>query len=58
MLQRALDGRFFALGVDHTSTLDTINNLEILYRAQGRLDQVEQMYMRVGLGWEKRNTAI
>lgn len=31
MYQRALAGREKALGPDHTSTLDTVNNLGLLY---------------------------
>jgi Tfp pilus assembly protein PilF len=32
MYQRALQGREKALGADHTSTLDIVNNLGNLYR--------------------------
>ncbi|OQE94229.1 hypothetical protein PENNAL_c0004G02119, partial [Penicillium nalgiovense] len=42
MYQRALAGYENALGADHTSTLDTVNNLGVLYVAQGKLDQAEQ----------------
>ena len=31
MYERALQGREKALGPDHTATLDTVNNLGILY---------------------------
>ena len=37
MYQRALEGYEKALGRDHTSTLDTVNNLGSLYKDQGRL---------------------
>jgi hypothetical protein len=35
-----------ALGPDHTSTLDTVNNLGILYNTQGKLAEAEKMYLR------------
>jgi hypothetical protein len=41
MDMRALGGYEKALGPDHTPTLDTVNNLGILYRDQGKLDVVE-----------------
>jgi tetratricopeptide (TPR) repeat protein len=37
MYQRALKGKEKALGVEHTSTLDTVNNLGSLYKDQGKL---------------------
>ena len=33
-----------ALGLEHTSTLDTINNLGTLYKDQGKLVEVEAMH--------------
>ncbi|KAJ5907999.1 hypothetical protein N7495_000681 [Penicillium taxi] len=48
-----LAGREKALGPDHTSTLDTVNNLGNLYSDQGKLDEAEQMYMRALAGREK-----
>jgi hypothetical protein len=33
-------------GPDHTSTLDTVNNLSILYAGQRKLDGAEKMYRR------------
>jgi len=39
MLQRALAGYEKALGPNHTSTLDTVNNLGLLYRDQGKPDE-------------------
>ncbi|CAG8115642.1 unnamed protein product [Penicillium nalgiovense] len=53
MYQRALAGYENALGADHTSTLDTVNNLGVLYVAQGKLDQAEQMYQWALAGREK-----
>ena len=35
------------------STLDTVNNLGLLYAAQGRLDDAEVIYKRSLLGYEK-----
>jgi tetratricopeptide (TPR) repeat protein len=53
MYLRALAGKEKALGPEHSSTLDTVNNLGILYRAQGKLAQAEQMYLRALAGTEK-----
>ncbi|KAK5110509.1 hypothetical protein LTR85_000999 [Meristemomyces frigidus] len=53
MYMRALKGYEKALGADHTSTLDTVNNLGLLYRDQGKLAQAEEMYMRALKGREK-----
>jgi tetratricopeptide (TPR) repeat protein len=53
MYVRALAGYEKALGPDHTSTLETVNNLGALYRAQGKLAEAEQMYQRALAGYEK-----
>ncbi|KAG9657517.1 hypothetical protein KCV03_g10180, partial [Aureobasidium melanogenum] len=53
MYERALAGRGKALGPEHTSTLDTVNNLGSLYRRQGRLAEAEAMYKRALAGYEK-----
>jgi tetratricopeptide (TPR) repeat protein len=53
LLERALAGKEKALGRDHTSTLDTVHNLGLLYYAQGKLDEAEQMYIRALAGREK-----
>ncbi|KAK4097173.1 hypothetical protein N658DRAFT_561942 [Parathielavia hyrcaniae] len=53
MYQRALEGKEKALGRDHTSTLDTVNNLGVLYADQGRLAEAESMYQRALEGKEK-----
>ena len=37
---------------EHTSTLDTVNNLGILYADQGKLALAEQMYERALRGNE------
>jgi hypothetical protein len=42
--KRALQGRETALGIEHTLTLETINNLGILYIDQGQLALAEQIY--------------
>src|SRR5207237_2476848 len=42
-----------ALGPDHTSTLDTVNNLGLLYKSQGKLDEAEKMYQLALQGYEK-----
>jgi Tfp pilus assembly protein PilF len=46
MYQRALQGKEKALGADHTSTLQTVNNLGYLYSNQGKLAEAEKMYQR------------
>jgi Tetratricopeptide repeat len=38
---------------DHTSTLDTVHNLGLLYNLQGKLDDAEKMYQRALQGKEK-----
>ncbi|KAJ9656807.1 hypothetical protein H2198_004695 [Neophaeococcomyces mojaviensis] len=53
MYERALAGREKALGAEHTSTLDTVNNLGVLYYNQGKLEKAEQMCMRALAGREK-----
>lgn len=41
------------LGLDYTSTLDTVNNLGVLYTDQGKLKEAEEMYQIVdNLGLE------
>ncbi|KAF9695227.1 hypothetical protein EKO04_006697 [Ascochyta lentis] len=54
MYERALEGWKKALGPDHTSTLDTVNNLGNLYAGQGKLDEAEAMYERALKGYQKR----
>jgi tetratricopeptide (TPR) repeat protein len=53
MYMRALKGYEKALGVEHTSTLNTVNNLGLLYVDQGKLEKAEEMYMRALKGTEK-----
>jgi len=50
---RALAGKEKALGPDHTLTLNTINNLGVLYADQGKLAEAEEMYARALAGKEK-----
>jgi tetratricopeptide (TPR) repeat protein len=54
MYQRALQGKEKALGLEHTSTLDTVNKFGALYADLGRLDEAEKMYQRALQGYEKR----
>jgi tetratricopeptide (TPR) repeat protein len=49
----ALRGYEEALGPEHTSTLDTVNNLGRLYADQGKVAEAEEMYMRALRGYEK-----
>ena len=53
MYQRALKGREKALGQDHISALNTVNNLCALYRDQGKLKEAEKVYQRALEGREK-----
>lgn len=46
MYERALAGYEKAWGSDHTFTLDTVNNLGVLYVNLGKLKQAEQMFQR------------
>ncbi|KAF6781603.1 NB-ARC and TPR domain-containing protein, partial [Colletotrichum sojae] len=50
---RALQGYEQALGPDHTSTLNTVNNLGLIYSDQGRLTDAEAMYQRAIQGYGK-----
>jgi tetratricopeptide (TPR) repeat protein len=54
MYMQALAGYEKALGPDDILTLTVVRNLEVLYRAQGKLDEAEQMYKRLLAGREKR----
>ncbi|KAK3355237.1 tetratricopeptide repeat domain protein [Neurospora tetraspora] len=51
MYERALEGYEKALGPDHTSTLDIVNSLGLLYSDQGRLKEAETMYQRALSGY-------
>ncbi|KAI0125291.1 hypothetical protein BJ170DRAFT_499040 [Xylariales sp. AK1849] len=53
MYLRALRGYEKAWGPDHTSTLDTVNNLGVIYKKQGKLQEAEDMYLRALRGYEK-----
>src|SRR6266498_849419 len=53
MYERALQGYEKAWGPEHTSTLNTVNNLGSLYADQGKLVEAEQMYQRALQGYEK-----
>jgi len=44
MCLRAQQGFEKALGPDQTSKLNTVNNLGILYKNQGKLIEAEKMY--------------
>jgi tetratricopeptide (TPR) repeat protein len=53
MYLRALRGFEKAWGAEHTSTLDTVNNLGNLYADQGKIAEAEEMYLRALRGKEK-----
>jgi tetratricopeptide (TPR) repeat protein len=52
MFVQVLEGFEKVLGVEHTSTLDTVSNLGSLYVAQSRLADAEKMYRRALKGFE------
>ena len=47
-----------AQGPDHTSTLDTVNNLGVLYVDQDKLDEAEKMYQRALQGYDTRRHLV
>ncbi len=53
MYRRALDGKEKAWGPEHTSTLNTVNNLGLFYADQGKMQEAEAMYRRALEGYEK-----
>ncbi|SLM37471.1 kinesin light chain 1 [Lasallia pustulata] len=53
MYRRALEGKEKAWGPEHTSTLDTVNNLGVLYADQGKMAEAEAMHRRALEGKEK-----
>lgn len=53
MYQRALAGKEKALGSDHMSTLNTVNNHGILYSDREKLKEAEEIYQRALIGYEK-----
>jgi tetratricopeptide (TPR) repeat protein len=50
---RALRGYEEALGARHESTLNTVNNLGLLYEEQGKPKEAEEMYVRALRGYEE-----
>ena len=46
MYMRALKGYEKIWGAEHTSTLDTVNNLAVLYFDQGKMAEAEEMLLR------------
>jgi len=44
MYQQALKGKEKAWGLKHTSTLNTVHNLENLYHNQSKMVEAETMY--------------
>jgi predicted S18 family serine protease len=49
---KAERGHKKAWGTEHMSTLDTVNNLDMLYAGQGKMMEAEAMYMRALQGYE------
>ncbi len=46
-------GKEKALGKDHPSTLDTVNNMALVFDKQGRYDDALEWYERALAGYEK-----
>jgi len=57
MLVRALRGKEEAWGAKHTSTLNTVNNLGVLYKDQDKMKEAEEMYLRALRGYEEARGA-
>lgn len=53
MFLRALAGFEKAWGRDHTSTLDMVNDLGVLYSDQEKIVEAEALYLRALTGYEK-----
>ena len=53
MYRWALEGYEKAWGPEHTSTLNTVNNLGLLYAEQSKMQEAEAMYQRALEGYEK-----
>jgi hypothetical protein len=53
MLVRALRGKEKVWGPEHTSILNTVNNLGNLYAKQGKMAEAEEMCERALRGYEK-----
>jgi tetratricopeptide (TPR) repeat protein len=53
MYRRALAGKEKALVSDHTSTLDTVHNIGLLYSGQGKLKEAGDIYQRALAGYER-----
>jgi hypothetical protein len=53
MYNRALAGKEKAWGPEHTSTLDTVNNLAALYSDQGHLEDADRMHHHLH-GWKHK----
>lgn len=53
MYLRALTGYEKTQGLEHTTTLDVVIHLGILYDNQDRMKEAEEMYLRVLTGYRK-----
>jgi tetratricopeptide (TPR) repeat protein len=53
MYQQALIGYEKKMGPDHTTTLETVNKLGIIYKDQGKLAKAEQIFDRALAGYRK-----
>jgi tetratricopeptide (TPR) repeat protein len=53
MYQRALLGYEKALGAEHSSTVQAVGNLGILYKNWGKFTEAEQMFQRALQGFER-----
>jgi len=51
--ERALDGKEKTLGMDHPSTLDTVNDMGIVFKTQAEYDKALELYQRALDGCQK-----
>lgn len=53
MYVRTLRGKEMAWGVEHTSTLDMVNNLGLLYGDQHKMVEAEEIYVQALRGYAR-----
>ena len=53
MYLRTLAGYEKVWGLEHTSTLDTVNNLGNIHRRRGKIKEADAMYLRALAGYKE-----
>lgn len=53
MFQQVYDGWAKTLGLDNPSTLGAVNNLGLVYKDQGKLEEAKEMLQQALAGYEK-----